>query len=146
VSANPCLTYTCDEQRLCVGSSVVCNAVDACTAAVCDPNTGCPTTSACTAAGQTCCPDGACRDSCDCGGNGTVCQDGGDCCGGCCIANFPNYDDWLKVCTDAGLIGNAATLCAQAIVDQGYPSTCLSPNTITFPAFPDNPITLPCFD
>jgi hypothetical protein len=67
-----------------------------------------------------------------------------ECCAGCCIANLPSFDDWRKVCSDAGLVGTAQELCAQAILDEGYPFTCRNPPVVIFNAFPANPVSLPC--
>jgi hypothetical protein len=77
-------------------------------------------------------------------GEASSCQHNVDCCAGCCIANLPNFDDWLKVCTDAGLTGPAAELCAQTIPGDNYPLTCRNPPAITFTLFPENPVQLPC--
>jgi hypothetical protein len=144
---NACTNDFCDAAIGCVHTQVDCSGLDnpaECLVGVCSQGT-CSSQFTC-ASGATCNGDGSCSGAGGCAPDGVACAGGLDCCEGCCIAPLSTFEDWVKVCTDAGLSGTAAQLCAQAIVDQGYPATCLNPPIITFPTFPDNPVTLPCFD
>ena len=144
---NPCTNSVCDPKAGgCVSTPVDCSGLNdpgQCLTGMC-ANGGCVAVSIC-AAGTTCCGANDCRETCECSGSadGAFCEVSSECCGGCCIANLPSQDDWIKVCTDSGIRGTAAILCAQAIQEQGYPATCLTDNVIILGNdFP--PVTLPC--
>jgi hypothetical protein len=130
----------------CVYKLVDCSGLDdpeRCLVGVCNDGT-CSAVATCSQ-DETCNGDGTCGVAQTCVGESGLCQHNVDCCEGCCIANLPNFDDWVAVCIQAGIIpGPAAFTCAQAILDQGYPLTCRNPPVVTFNLFPGNPVPLPC--
>jgi hypothetical protein len=129
----------------CVYKLVDCSGLDdpeRCLVGVCNDGT-CSAVATCSQ-DETCNGDGTCGVAQTCVGESGLCQHNVDCCTGCCIANLPSYDDWLKVCTDAGVPGNAAELCAQAIVDGNYSLTCLDPPVLIIAALNGMAVPLPC--
>lgn len=165
---NACTTDSCDPERGCIYTNVNCDDDNPCTIDSCDPTMGCIftpvdcsglnnpatcvvgvcaggtcTTQSTCAAGTNCCGDGTCDATCACVEDGDLCSASADCCERCCIPSLSTYEEWVQVCTNAGLIGVAAQLCAQTLSDS-YANTCLYPNVVTFPLYPDNPVTLPC--